>query len=136
MTMMIRFSGVLLGLLLLASSNPACAEQLVREFSGSRSSSTAEFEVEAPWVLDWRATGDHNSMSAVDVGLFNVSTSTFEGKVLTAKYPGNGVKLFNESGRFYLRVDATLMGWTLKVIQLTKEEAALYTPKTQHVLDQ
>jgi hypothetical protein len=111
------------------------AEELIKEFKGSRSTSTLEFEVRDPWILDWRISGDPNQMTAVDVALFNAATGVHEGGVFRAKMPTNGVRLFNQSGRFYLRVDSTLMSWTLKVIQLTKEEAEAYTPKTNHILD-
>ena len=30
------------------------AEELVREFSGSRTTETVEFQVKAPWLIDWR----------------------------------------------------------------------------------
>ncbi len=111
------------------------AEELIEEFKGSRSSNTLEFEVRDPWIVDWRISGDANEMTAVDVALFNAGTGAHEGVVVRRKMPSNGVVMFNQSGRFYFRVDATLMNWTLKVIQLTKEEAEAYTPKTNHILD-
>jgi len=112
------------------------AEQLVKEFTGNRSMNTAEFEVQAPWIVDWRVTGELSKVVAVDVSLINATTGAYEGRVIQTKTAGNGVKLFNESGRYYFRVDATMMGWTLKVKQLTKEEAKLYTPKSKSLLDQ
>jgi hypothetical protein len=114
----------------------AQAEELIKEFKGSRSTNTLEFEVRDPWIVDWRITGDANEMTAVDVGLFNAATGVHEGSVVQRKMPSNGVVMFNQSGRFYFRVDATLLNWTLKVIQLTKEEAEAYTPKSNHLLDQ
>jgi hypothetical protein len=56
--------------------------------------------------------------------------------VLKTKTAGNGVRLFNDSGRYYFRVNATMMNWTLKVIQLSKEEAEQYKPKSNNILDQ
>ena len=113
----------------------AQSEELIKEFKGSRSSNTLEFEVRDPWILDWRISGDANQMTAVDISLFNAATGVHEGAVVQRKMPSNGVTLFNQSGRFYFRVDSTLMEWRLKVIQLTKEEAEAYTPKSNHVLD-
>jgi hypothetical protein len=49
--------------------------------------------------------------------------------VFKTKSPGNGLRLIEESGRFKLKVDAAITDWTLKVIQLTPEEAELYKPK-------
>jgi hypothetical protein len=111
------------------------AEVLVKEFKGSRSTTTLEFEVQSPWILDWRLTGDPSEVTAVGVSLFNATTGVHEGMVVKQKIPGNGVRLFDNSGRFYFRVDATLLNWTLKVIQLTEEEAKAYTPKSNHLLD-
>src|SRR5690606_25762796 len=88
------------------------AEELIKEFKGSSSTNTLEFEVQAPWILDWMTTGDANPMTAVEVSLFNAATGVHEGGVFRAKMPNNGVRLFNQSGRFYLRIDSTLMNWT------------------------
>jgi len=131
-----RFVLLSVAALLLGLAPTARAEQLVKEFSGSRSTNTAEFEAQAPWIVDWRVTGELSEVVAVDVSLINAATGAYEGKVLQTKSPGNGVMLFSESGRFYFRVDATLMNWTLKVKQLTREEAKLYTPKSNSLLDQ
>lgn len=114
----------------------AHAEELVKEFKGSRSTTTLEFEVQAPWIMDWRVTGDASRVTAVDVSLFNAATGEQEGMVLRQKIPGNGVRMFDQSGRYYFRIDSTLLEWTLKVIQLTREEAKAYTPRSNHILDQ
>ena len=39
------------------------------------------------------------------------------------------VRLFNESGRYVLQVDSSLANWTLRVEQLSKQEAEAYLPK-------
>lgn len=117
------------------ASCPAPAEELVREFRGDRPMQTEEFEVRAPWILDWRVTGEFVEELAVDVSLVGAEFGIHEGNVLKARDPGNGVRLFNEGGRFYFRVDSTFAGWTLRVYQLTPEEAKLYTPKNPSQLD-
>jgi len=121
---------------LLCLAPAARAEQVIAKFSGSRSTNTAEFDVQAPWIVDWRVTGELSEVVAVEVSLVNAATGAYDGRVIQTKTAGNGVKLFNQSGRYYLRVDATMMNWSLKVIQLTKEEAKLYTPKSKSLLDQ
>ena len=117
-----------LALILLLPLN-AVAEQLVREFSGSRTKQTAEFEVEGPWLLDWRVNSEFVESMGMTVVLLNEPTRTHAGTVMKTKYPGNGLKLFEEGGRYSLKVDAVLANWTIKVIQLTPEEAEAYTPK-------
>lgn len=113
----------------------ARAEELVREFRGERAMQTAEFEVKAPWILDWRVTGEYAEDMAVDVSLVKAGFNVHEGNVLKARSPGNGVRLFDQGGRFLFRVDSTLAAWTLRVYQLTPEEAKLYTPRTGSGLD-
>ena len=114
---------------------PAAAEELVREFNGDRSTQTGEFEVSAPWILDWRVTGEYTEEMAVDVSLVRAGTNVHEGNVLKTRAPGNGVRLFSQGGRYLFRVDSTLANWTLRVYQLREEEAKLYTPKDSSRLD-
>lgn len=124
----IMLSGTLL-------ASPAFGKEIIAEFSGDRSSRTPEFEVEAPWILDWRVTGQYVRDMAVDVSLVEAKTNVHQGGVLKARAPGNGVRLFKQGGRFFFRVDSTLSGWNLKVEQLTEAEAELYTPKNPSRLD-
>jgi hypothetical protein len=114
--------------------NAADAGKLVRQFSGDRSTETPEFEVEAPWLIDWRVNSEFPSSMGISVQLVNAS-GAYEGRVIKTKAPGNGVRLMQEGGRFSFKVDATVANWTLKVEQLTSEEAELYTPKTSNPLD-
>lgn len=119
----------------LSGPDPVLGEELVAEFRGDRPMRTEEFEIEDPWILDWRVTGDLGGEMAVDVSLIQSEFNIHEGNVLKTKNPGNGVRMFRSEGRFYFRVDSTFAGWTLRVYQLTDEEAALYTPKNATILD-
>jgi hypothetical protein len=103
-------------------------KELIREFKGTGNKNTAEFEVKAPWIVDWRTHGDYPGQMAVEVNLATV-TGEYVGKIVTTKYVDNGVRLFNEGGTFILKVDASLASWTLRVEQLTRQEAETYIPK-------
>jgi hypothetical protein len=105
------------------------AAQLVREFSGTSSTTTAAFKVESPWILDWRLDGDFENLVALDITLVEAKTGRHVGRVLHTKSKGNGVKLFYEGGEYQLRISATLGRWRLKIEQLDEEEAELYAPK-------
>jgi hypothetical protein len=105
------------------------AEELVREFSGDRSTETPEFEVKAPWLIDWRVNSDYPETMGVAVSLAYGGTDAYAGKVFKTKRPGNGLRLMEESGRFRFKVDSAVAYWTLKVIQLSPEEAEQYKPK-------
>jgi len=39
------------------------------------------------------------------------------------------VRLFTESGRYVFQVNSSLANWTLRVEQLTRQEAETYLPK-------
>lgn len=114
-------------LALLASS--VHGAQLIREFRGNNNSTTPAFTVEAPWLLDWRLDGDYDQLVALEVTLIEAKTGRHVGQVLHTKRKGNGVRLFKQGGTYQLRVSGSLARWTLKIQQLTPEEAGLYTPR-------
>lgn len=103
--------------------------QLIREFRGTNDSMTPAFTVEAPWILDWRLDGDYDQLVALEVTLVEARTGRHVGQVLHTKRKGNGVRLFRQGGTYQLRVSGSLARWTLKIQQLTPEEAELYTPR-------
>ena len=105
------------------------AEELIAEFQGTGNQNTVTFEVEAPWILDWRINSDYNKMVSFDLDLVDGTTGVLEGNILRAKALGNGVRMFDTSGKYRFRINASFIRWHLKVIQLTPEEAELYTPK-------
>lgn len=108
---------------------PANAKTRVAEFKGSDNATTAIFRVESPWVLDWRLDGDYEQMMGLEITLVEAKTGRHLGRVLYTKRRGNGVKLFHTAGLYQLRVSSTLARWSIKIDQLTREEAELYTPK-------
>lgn len=116
-------------LLIMASAGGVHAGETVREFSGSRSMDTAEFEVKAPWLIDWRVNSDFPGSMGIAVSLAYGGTDAYAGKVCKSKKPGTGLRLIEEGGRFRFKVDSTVAYWTLKVIQLTPGEAEQYRPK-------
>jgi len=102
---------IVFSLLLCSISMDASSAELVGKFTGNGSGETAEFEVQAPWLLDWRVNGDYPQMLGIEVSLVDAKTGTHAGYVLKTK------------------VDATLAEWILKVEQLSREEAEQYTPR-------
>ena len=107
----------------------ANAANRVTEFRGTGNTTTAIFRVESPWTLDWRLDGDYDQLVALDITLVEAKTGRHVGRVLHTKRKGNGIKLFKEGGLYQLRVSSSLARWTIKIDQLTREEAELYTPK-------
>ena len=127
---MARFKIIyVIALAALLAAEVVSAGDLVREFRGSRSATTVEFEVRAPWILDWRTATDFPGQMAVEITLVEAGTGTHQGLVLETKWPGNGVRLFDEGGKYQFKVLSNLARWTLKIEQLTRAEAEQYTPK-------
>ena len=118
-----------LAILLILIASLTGAKETVREFSGNGNTTTAAFTVESPWLLDWRLDGDFDALIALDIALIDARTGLHIGRVLHTKYKGNGVKLFDEGGRYQLRVSSSLARWRIKIEQITDEEAKLYTPR-------
>lgn len=114
---------------------PAGAAETVFEFKGSASRTTPDFEAQAPWILDWRVATDGMHDSAVEVSLEEAGTGIHQGRVLHTKQPGNGVRMFDQSGEFYFRVNSSFATWTLKVVELTEEEAEDYSPAGETPLE-
>lgn len=121
-------------LALVLAGSPAEAKTRVAEFSGSGNMTTAIFRVESPWVLDWRLDGDYEQLMGLEITLIEAKTGRHVGRVLYTKHRGNGVKLFHSAGLYQLRVSSTLARWSVKIEQLTREEAELYTPKEKKTL--
>ena len=106
-------------------------ESLVREFSGSQSITTSEFEVKAPWILDWRINSNYRENMGLEISLVDAKTGFMIGRIFKTKYAGNGVKLFNQSGRYRLRISSSFTNWNFKVSQISPSEAELYSPKVR-----
>jgi len=99
------------------------------EFNGATSTTTPEFEVEAPWIIDWRAFSDFPQSMFLEITLLDATTGLHKGVVKETREVGTGVKMFSESGSYKLRVQSDLTRWQLLVKELSEEEAARYTPQ-------
>lgn len=112
------------------AAQEVAAERMIAQFSGESNRNTGSFEARAPWIMDWIVSGEAGQYEVVDIALVNADTGVFEGVAVRSKTAGNGVRLFEQSGRFYFRVDASMMNWKIKVIELSPEEAERYKPKS------
>lgn len=120
---------ILFAAALLAASSPSAAKTRVAEFSGTGNTTTAIFRVESPWLLDWRLNGDYDQLVGLEITLVEARQGRHVGRVLYTKRRGNGVKLFHSAGLYQLRISSTLARWTVRIEQLTREEAEQYAPR-------
>lgn len=125
-----RITTILGALVLLVGAEFLRAEELIVEFNGNGNRTTAEFEARAPWILDWRINSDYAHQISFDLDLVDARTGVLIGSVLRTKRLGNGVRMFNRSGRYRFRINGSFVDWHLKVKQLTRAEAEQYTPKS------
>jgi hypothetical protein len=126
------YRNILFSLLLVSVCSLAHGEELVVEFNGTGNRTTATFEAKGPWILDWRINSDYTKMVSFDLDLLNGTTGVLEGNILRMKsveYGRNGVRMFNQSGKFRFRINGSLVKWTFKVKELTSAEAESYKPK-------
>ncbi len=107
----------------------AQSQELVAEFQGSRNTTTTEFEVQGPWILDWRVTGNYSTSIGFELMLLDGKTRMHKGVILRLKRAANVVKLFNEGGTYRFRISSGLANYHLKVEEISAEEAKLYTPR-------
>ncbi|MEM8982384.1 MAG: hypothetical protein AAGC71_05120 [Pseudomonadota bacterium] len=105
------------------SALPANAAEIVREFSGNRDMTTLEFEVSAPWILDWRIGSEFPDATRFELWIVDAMTGHSKSRVMKLKKTGSGKKLFLESGRLRFRVSASFANWYLKVSEITEKEA-------------
>ena len=128
---MFRKFTIFAAVLAVISSVPlvAVAEELVKEFKGDGSTVTSEFEVDGPWLMDWRVNSNYSQFMAVDIILLDAKTGFQVGRVKHKKEPDDGLRLFNSGGRYKVRVDASHTRWQVKIIQITEAELERYTPK-------
>ena len=107
----------------------AQSQQVVAEFTGSNNTTTSAFKVQGPWILNWRITGNYTAAVGFELMLLDGKTRMHKGVILRLKRTGNGVKLFNEGGTFRFRISSGLANYTLKVEEISEEDAKLYTPR-------
>jgi len=108
---------------------PAVQSQgVVVEFQGTTNTTTREFEVQGPWLLNWRITGNYSAVG-FEFFLLDGKTRMHKGVILRTRRTGNGVKLFQESGSFRFRISSGLANYHLKVEEISEEDAELYTPR-------
>jgi len=104
------------------------SQGVVVEFQGTTNTTTREFEVQGPWLLNWRITGNYSAVG-FELMLLDGKTRMHKGVILRTRRTGNGVKLFQESGSFRFRISSGLANYHLKVEEISEEDAELYTPR-------
>ena len=93
---------------------------VVAEFSGNSNTTTRELEVQAPWIMEWRVTGNYTGSVGFELMLLDGKTRMHKGVILRLRHRNNGVKLFNESGSFRFRISSGLANYSIKVQEISE----------------
>lgn len=125
-----RSPDILLACVLLAcTSSTSMAAETVANFEGAGDEYTAEFDAKPPWLLTWRVSSDYPDSVGFELSLVDATSRMLKGRI--KKFRGttaSGIRLFNDSGRFRFRVNASFAKWHLQVEELSQEEADAYAP--------
>lgn len=111
------------GLSLAASG--AMADSLVREFSGSGTSTTRPFKVEGPWEIQW----DLDCAAPLKIGndsanlcMFMIFVYTSDGGFVAIDgaqdTSGRGASYKPDAGTYYLDVTSAQAKWEIKVVRV------------------
>jgi hypothetical protein len=68
---------------------------------------------------------------ALEVSLVDAKTGFLVGRIFKTKYAGNGVKIFNDGGRYRLRISSSFTNWNFKIKEITISEAESYSVKAR-----
>jgi len=122
---------------LFAVDRVSAATEVIK-FIDSGDRVTQEFEVQAPWLLNWSLATDYPKQAGLHVALLDSLTGLHEGEVITksrnfVQERPTGVILFRKSGTFQFRFDSNLAKWVLHVQELTEEEAEQYAPARKRI---
>jgi hypothetical protein len=119
-----------IGAVLASLAASAGAGEIIATFEGSGDRTTRTFEVDGPWLLTWRVSSEYRMQTAFELTLLNGDTGLFESRVLKIRRTANGLKLFEERGKFQFRVNANFADWYLQIEQISEaEKEALERPE-------
>ncbi|MGI9263240.1 MAG: hypothetical protein ACR2QR_14435, partial [Woeseiaceae bacterium] len=105
------------------------AEEM-RRLTGQDSAIPAAFEVDGPWILEWRTRSEFPKSASFEMRLRDAATGDHLGMITAIKGLGKGQKLFDESGKFQLVIVATGSEWDILIRQVSAPRAAAIRRQT------
>ena len=96
------------------------ADEVVREFSGRASTQTLAFSVQGDWELRWHTEGNEQFpyLSHFRADLYDAKTHEFIGMVAQESGSSSGRERVGDGGRFYLKVRARNVNWSIEVVDV------------------
>lgn len=117
---------LLISAFLLTAASTAAASEVIFNASGNGSKETSTFTTDGPWLLSWRVNSEFRNQTGFELNLINADTGFFDSRVMKIFRTGNGLKVFQNTGRFQFEIVGNFADWYLTVEQLTEEEAEAY----------
>lgn len=119
-----RKSAALSALLAMSCAMAAIAEPPRFTFTGSGTGLTPEFEMDAPWLIDWRADSEFPRVTTIEFRLQDARSGQLLGIINQAEGSARGLKLLDDVGRFRVQVNAEDVSWKIDIMQVSGERAA------------
>ena len=120
-----RGIGVTMLCLCLSLSVASHAQDVAARFSGSGPQSTASFNVEGPWLLNWRVGSDYPTTTYLEIHLYDAQTNRLAGIALRHTGVGSGQRLIREGGEYHIAVVGSGIDWAIEIEQAPEAVAEL-----------
>ena len=91
----------------------------IAKFSGHNSEQTVEFDVKAPWLVDFEVNSEFPDLATTVIRLEDTSDQTI-GTVAGFRGTGRGLKLFRTSGRYRLDIASETTEWRIEITEISE----------------
>ena len=98
--------------------------ETVARFEGDSNERTPVFETGGPWKLYWYTQSDNTLPKTFELRLYDGGSGDYLGTVTQQRITGNGEKLFEDPGSYWLDVVAENLDWSLVITVIAADEAA------------
>ena len=99
--------------------------------TGSDNGRTVPFTVDGPWLAEWTTTSEQPSLASIEIRLYDADRGEYLGDVVEMKGTGNGVKLFENPGRYEFVIVGTFVSWDIRLEGVDPERAAVMRRKAE-----
>lgn len=116
-------------MLMLTGVLPAYASE--ERLTGSGSGRTPVVTFDGPWLAEWTTTSEQPLLASIEIRLYDADNGEYLGDVVEMKGIGNGVKLFENPGRYEFVIVGTFVNWDIRVDDVDPERAAAMRRKAE-----
>lgn len=92
-------------------------------FTGTGSDRTPVFQTTGPWLLAWSVRSDYAHMTEFEMRLYDAETDEPVGTIAQLEGTGQGLKLFEDAGRWQIEVFSQALTWTVEIAEVGTDEA-------------